>query len=71
MRNIHLSEAIWGHDATEFRPERWEGAMEGGLPKGVPQGAYIVSQPGLMNGSIGSPPCWTNQQTDGGQKRLK
>lgn len=43
MRNIHLSTAIWGEDAAEYRPERWEGAMEGGLPKGVPQGAYIVS----------------------------
>lgn len=44
VRNLHLSEAIWGPDAAEYRPERWEGAMEGGLPKGVPQGAYIVSQ---------------------------
>ena len=44
VRNIHLSPAIWGADAAEYRPERWEGAMEGGLPKGVPQGAYIVSQ---------------------------
>ncbi|EKU22991.1 cytochrome p450 [Nannochloropsis gaditana CCMP526] len=42
IRLLHLDTATWGPDAAEFRPERWASEnLEGGLPKGVPQGAYL------------------------------
>lgn len=45
VKNLHHDTAIWGPDAREYRPERWESErLEGGLPKGVPQGAYVVSR---------------------------
>lgn len=45
-RLLRLSPSSFVHHtrANHIRPERWEGAMDGGLPKGVPQGAYIVSE---------------------------